>query len=180
MLPVLETLGNKIDFKLKFCDYAMHEKKELDENLIQYCIQKEEPTKLSAYLTCFLEDGKSDECLKTAKVSATKLKACVKATDTKYKVTSNYEKKVGWQGNFPGFDVNKEDNAKYGVQGSPTLIINGENISSGRDASSLLKTICSAFTTQPAECSKQLSAEAPAPGFGFSNNGTNINASCGN
>jgi len=35
ILPVLETLGNKIDFQLKFVDYAMHEKKELDENYVE-------------------------------------------------------------------------------------------------------------------------------------------------
>ena len=35
MLPVLETLGDKIDFELKFCTYAMHGEKELQEQLRQ-------------------------------------------------------------------------------------------------------------------------------------------------
>jgi hypothetical protein len=46
------------------------------------------------------------------------------------------------------------------------LVINGETISSARDSASLLKTICSAFTTQPAECQAQLSSATPAAGFG--------------
>jgi len=30
ILPVVEKLGDKIDFKIKFCDYAMHEKQEIE------------------------------------------------------------------------------------------------------------------------------------------------------
>lgn len=178
MLPVLEALGNKIDFKLKFCDYAMHEKKELDENLVQYCIQKEQPEKLTAYLQCFLAEGKGSDCLKK-NANESKINNCVAATDKEYKVTANYDSKTDWRGNFPGFNVNKADNEKYSVGGSPTLIINGADIQSGRDSASLLATICSAFNEAPEECKQQLNAQSPTPGFGFdySANG-NAAASC--
>jgi len=36
ILPVINALGNKIKFSLKFVDYAMHGKKEIDENSRQY------------------------------------------------------------------------------------------------------------------------------------------------
>lgn len=167
MLPVLATLGNKIDFKLKFCSYIMHGEKEITESLLQYCIQKEQPTKLNAYLGCFLlDETQSATCLDKAGIDKTKVSACVASTDAQFKVTENFKNKVGYQGSYPGFDVNKADNTKYGVGGSPTLVINGQEVSSGRDANSLLKSICSAFTTAPKECQTVLSSDSPAPGFG--------------
>ncbi|MBN2884992.1 hypothetical protein JXE04_03630 [Patescibacteria group bacterium] len=179
ILPVLETLGNKIDFTLKFVDYAMHEKKEIDENLVQYCIQKEQPEKLNDYLTCFLDAGDSAGCLNANVINKNQLNNCVTATDKEFSITANYNSKTGWQGSYPGFNVNKADNDKYGVGGSPTLIINGTEISSGRDAVSLLATICSAFNNAPAECATQLNPQSPTPGFGFDYNAaSNSAASC--
>ncbi|MFZ2192744.1 MAG: DsbA family protein [Candidatus Moraniibacteriota bacterium] len=185
IIPVVETLGAKMNYSMKFVSYAMHEKVELDENLKQYCIGKNEPAKLSAYLKCFLKDSKQAEaCVKSAGVNAVKLTSCVSATDKQFKVSEKYADKSTWSGGqFPTFDVNKEDNVKYGVQGSPTLIVNGVEVKgAGRDSASLLKTICSAFKTEPKECSTSLSATAPAPGFGEGTavNGASADAACGN
>lgn len=177
LLPVLETLGDKIDFTLKFNDYAMHDKAELDENLIQYCIQKEQPEKLIAYLSCFLEAGDSDTCL-AANANEKTINSCVDATDKEFKVTENFNNKVDWRGSFPGFNVNKDDNDKYNVGGSPTLVINGTTVSSARDSASLLKTICTAFNNAPEECSTQLNNQSPTSGFGFDYNAASTQASC--
>ncbi len=166
MLPVLEALGNKISFELKFCSYAMHGQKELAENLNQYCIQKEQPEKLNSYLQCFLEASDSTGCLTKAGVKTSQLNACVTKTNKQFKVYDNFNNKVDYQGSYPGFAVQKTDNEKYSIGGSPTLIINGEEISSNRDSASLLKTICSAFNTPPKECETVLSSASPAPGFG--------------
>lgn len=166
-LPVLETLGDKVDFRLKFVDYAMHGEKELTENLLQYCIAKEDSDKLVPYLNCFLADGQSGTCLKEAGVNEKKVNNCVADTDKEYKVSDNYKNKVGWQGSYPGFDVDKADAEKYGVGGSPTLVINGQTIQSNRDSQSLLDTVCSAFDNPPSECDTSLSTASPAPGFGF-------------
>ena len=184
ILPVLETLGDKIDFQLKFCDYAMHDKKELDEQLMQYCIQKEQGNKLISYLKCFLEKGESDNCLSKTGINKNKLNSCVATTDKQYKVTEMYNNKTTWRKDskgdpaFPIFNVNSEDNKKYGIGGSPGLVINGQKIQSNRDAASLLKIICSGFNNQPAECSKNLSATTPAPGFGFSGSAANSSGNC--
>jgi len=169
ILPVLNTLGSKINYKMKFVSYAMHDKKELDENLRQYCIQKNQPAKLSAYLTCFLKKGEGTEasCMTSSGVASATVATCMKQADTQFNVTKNFEDKSTYQGTFPPFDVDKADNEKYGVKGSPTLVINGvEASSAGRDSKSLLKTICSGFKTEPKECATELSAAAPAPGFG--------------
>jgi hypothetical protein len=179
ILPVIETLSNKIDYTLKFVDYAMHDKPELNENLVQYCIQKEQPEKLTDYLTCFLDEGNSADCLTTTAINKSKVNNCVSATDKEFKVTANYNNKTDWQGSYPSFNVDKADNDKYGVGGSPALIINGSQISSGRDSASLLTTICSAFNTPPAECNTQLNSQSPTPGFGFDySTNANTNASC--
>jgi hypothetical protein len=169
ILPVIDTLGAKIDYKLRFVDYAMHEKLEIDENLKQYCIQKNEPKKLSAYLKCFLKDDKqAATCLKTAGVNVATLNGCIATTDKQFKITESYNDKASWSnGTYPPFNVEKELNEKYGVKGSPTLVINGvEAASAGRDAKSLLKAVCSGFETEPKECATELSAATPSPGFG--------------
>lgn len=178
LLPVLDLLGNKMDFELKFCNYAMHDKKEIDEQLVQYCVQKEQPEKLKSYLYCFLESGKSAECLSSARVDSAKVASCASATDQTYKVTEKFNDKNSWSSKYPPFDVFSEDNAKYGVEGSPTLVINGQKINASRDSQSLLTTICSAFNNPPQECSQELSKTAPAPGFGFSGSGSNAAADC--
>ena len=168
IIPVAEALGNKINFNVKFVDYAMHPSQgEVEENLRQYCVQRDERSKFFPYLKCFLKAGDSASCLKEAKVDSGKLKACTDSTDKKYQITEKKNDKSKWSsGSFPPFDINKEDNVKYGVQGSPTLVINGTQISAGRDSKSLLDAICASFTKQPEECKKTLSATAPAPGFG--------------
>jgi hypothetical protein len=181
ILPVLNTLGNNIQFTLKFVDYAMHGEKEVRENMLQYCIQKEDPTKLQNYLSCFLKNSDSSACLKTAKITTTKVNSCVTDTDRKYQIMQKFNDKTQWSnGSFPPFDVYKADNVKYGVQGSPTLVINGVQVESARDSQSLLKTICNSFTVEPKACKTVLSSATPAPGFGedTTTNGT-PNADCG-
>lgn len=166
ILPAVKALGNKIDYTLKFVDYAMHGEKELKENLVQYCVQKEQTSKFDAYLTCFLKASDSASCLVSAGIDVTKNDACVTKTDTDFKVLANFKSNTDFRGTYPGFNVQKTDNTKYSVGGSPTLIINGKDVSSGRDSASLLKAICSAFTTQPKECETVLSDASPAAGFG--------------
>ena len=170
IIPVIKLLGNKIDAKLKFVDYAMHDKKELDENLSQYCIQKEQQNKLYPYLDCFLSSQGTakdiESCLASTKVDTSKLSACINSADKEFKITESYKDKSTWKGQFPSFNTNKADNKKYSVGGSPTFVVNGQRINSARDSQSLLKAICSGFKNAPAECDKKLSAASPAAGFG--------------
>jgi len=186
ILPALDALGDTIDFQLKFCDYAMHDKKELDEELTQYCIMQNEPDKLTEYLYCFLdsESGTAEEsaaCLDTVGINKSSIDSCVAATDSQYGVSAGYEDKSTWRsGRYPEFSVFAEDNEAYGITGSPSLVINGSKISASRDAASLLTTICAGFENAPEECSTQLSSVSPAAGFGFDAVGSDSAASCGN
>jgi glutaredoxin len=183
LVPVMQALGSKADIQIKFVDYAMHGKKELDEQMSQYCINKEQGSKYVSYLSCFLKAGDSSACLKENNVDEKKLSACVSATDKQYKISEVFAKgESAWGSTFPPFDIYKAENTKYGVQGSPTLVINGEQINSGRDAASLAGAICGAFTDgkKPAECDGQFDSATPAPGFGTGTqaSGSNTAANC--
>ena len=168
ILPVIDALGNNVDFTVKFVDYAMHGKTEIDEELNQYCIQKDmgRDTYLS-YLKCFLGEGKSEECLTSTGINKSALAICTAQADAEFKINENYNDKSTWKGQYPSFDTSKEDNIKYGVAGSPTLIINGVESGSGRDSASLLATVCSAFDNQPESCNITLESASPTTGFGF-------------
>jgi protein-disulfide isomerase len=181
ILPVVNLLKDKIDFKVRFVYYAMHGKTEIDEELRQYCIQKEQGDKFMSYLSYFLEKGDAEYALTKANIDKTKLDACIKKADADFKVTEKYNDKSTWlNGKYPLFDVEKELNTKYKVGGSPTLIINGVNVASGRDSASLLQAICSAFSTSPTECNSKLSSEAPSTGFGYSvGNSGSADSGCG-
>lgn len=154
-LPAVEALGSKIKFNLKFVSYTLHGQKEVDENLNQYCIGKTAPAKLDNYLKCFWKDskGQATACMKTAGINAAAISTCVADTSKQVSVTEK------------AFDVNKEETVKFGVQGSPTLVINGTTVSSSRDSASVLKAICSGFKNAPKECQAKLSATAPVAGF---------------
>ncbi len=179
ILPVVKLLGNKIDFQQKYVDYAMRDKLELDENLLQYCLDKESPDNFLAYLDCFLIEGNTEKCLSENVSNQTAINSCIESADKEFKVTENYTNKVGFRGTFPGFDIHKNDVSKYEVGGSPTLIINETEVPAWRDPASLLKVICDAFTEKPAECDVPLPSEAPSPGFGYGTTGSNVDASCG-
>lgn len=166
ILPVVNLLKDKIDFKIKFVNYIMHGQDEINENTRQYCIQKEQTGKFNSYLDCYTKSGDTDSCLASTGIDKAKLTSCVAAADKQFDISANYDDQSSWlSGRFPRYDVNAADNEKYGVAGSPTLVINGKEVSTGRDPASLLAAICSAFNDEPAECQQTLSSAAPNPGF---------------
>ncbi len=169
MLPVVELLGNKIDFNIRFVYYAMHGEKEVKEQTAQYCIQKEQNEKFLPYLKCFLEAGNSEGCLIKANVDRTMLGVCVKKTDEEFNITANFNDNSKWlSGRYPLFNTDAELNTKYNVGGSPTLVINDVEAAASRDPQSLLDAVCVGFKEKPVECNQLLSSAAYAAGFGFS------------
>lgn len=167
-LPVYDLLKGKAEMGIYFVDYVMHGKQEMDENTRQYCIQKEEKEKFGAYLGCFTKDDDSEKCLNEAQVDKTKLESCLQAADSQYEITANYENEESWlNGRFPQYEVNGELAKQYGVQGSPTLVINGVVAEgAGRSPEEMKTAVCQAFTSQPSECSQSLSNLTPSSGFG--------------
>ncbi len=178
IVPVMETLKDKANIKIKFVNYIMHQAVEKDDNLVQYCIDKEDPSKYTAFLKCFLKDGNSGTCMTSTGVNTKKVQSCISATDKQFKVTEAFNDKTKWSnGSFPPFAIHEAENVKYGVQGSPTLVINGKQVDSERSPAAFLTTICAAFNNPPAECSTKLDTATPGPGFGDS---TAANTGAGN
>ena len=167
-LPVSELLGDKADMGVYFVDYIMHEKQEIDENLRQYCIQKEEKGKYTAYLTCFTQTGDYQECFSQAGIVSGRNTNCFFETDKDFMITALYNNKETWlSGLYPQFPLQTELNDQYGVQGSPTLVINDQVINlDPRSPENLKSIVCQAFNSPPEECSQTLSVEVPSIGFG--------------
>jgi len=180
MLPVLSLLGDKADIEIKFVDYAMHDAKEVYENLRQYCIQKEQNDKYVDYATCLVQSDKYEECLVNASVDTTMLATCMNTTDIEYNITTLLNNQTLWNSIYPPFNVQKADNEAYGVQGSPTLVINGKTINVDRSPELIKQAICAGFTTQPEECQTELSENTAAPSIGPLDEeyNSNIQASC--
>ena len=180
-LPVYNLLKDKADMGIYFVNYAMHGKIEIDENLRQYCIQKEQTDKFAAYLECFTADTQCSacttgdcvadygKCLSSAGIDQKQLSACVAATDKEFNVTADYNDKDSWlSGVYPKFEVNGDLNEQYAVQGSPTIIINGMDASgaiTARSPEKFKQIVCAAFNSQPEECNTTLSEEQPEPMF---------------
>lgn len=166
-IPVMELLGDKADIEVRFVDYAMHGKKELDANNYLYCAQKEEKIKFTNYLRCFVEAGDYQGCVATASLDSVKIQTCVSQVDTQYSITSLYNDQSTWtSGQFPQYPVDSALNNQYGVQGSPTFVLNGQQVQVSRTAEAIKQAICGAFTTPPSECTTVLSSSSEAPGLG--------------
>ncbi len=146
MIPAIKTLGDSVDFSVRFVHYFMHGEREEIETYRQVCIREEHPDIYLDYLACFLEDGDSEKCLSEYNLN---IDSCME---------NNAE------------DYYAEDSAlsqAYGVGGSPTLVINGVITSFTRSPAGALSIICSAFTEMPEECNVELSSTPASSGFGY-------------
>jgi len=168
LLPAWQLLKDKADIGIYFVDYIMHGKKEMEENLRQYCIQKEEKEKYLAYLECFVKDGNSENCLKEANIDQEKLNSCEQATDREFKISESFT-----ETGYPPFNVHQDLNEKYGVRGSPTLVINDSVVNVERSPEKVKQVICNAFLNPPDECTQKLPEETLSPGFGMTTGSSN-------
>ncbi len=185
ILPAYNLLKDKANIGIYFVDYIMHDKEEINENLRQYCIQKENTQKYIKYLNCFVKDGDYNKCLSETKIDEVKLKVCTTEIDERFRVTKQYNDKTTWlNGLYPKFDIDTALNKKYGIKGSPALVINDAVIVSNqgycpegdvecvvipdleRSPERYKSVICQSFNSLPGECSEVLSNETPSPSFG--------------
>ena len=178
-LPAWELLKDKADFSVKFVSYAMHGLKEIEENNRQYCIEMEQPAKFISYLKCFTGKDDYKGCLATAGGDQGKMNACVNGANSKFGTLTKYKDKSTWlSGNYPLYPVHADLNDLYGVQGSPTLVINGAEVQAGRTPEAVKQAVCGAFNNSPAECGQQLSAASLVAGFGAEAGADTGDAAC--
>lgn len=177
LIPAYDLLKKKADISIKFVSYAMHGKEEVDENTLQYCAQQQDKDKYYAYLNCYATTEDSAGCMKQSGLNETKINTCIDKTNKQFAIIDKYNDRNTWlSGQYPEYPVDAELNNKYGVQGSPTLVINGVQVSADRTPNALKSIICSAFNNPPAECGQPLALASPQPGFG---SGQTQNATAG-
>jgi hypothetical protein len=151
---------------------AMHGAAEATENLRQICIRDEQPSKYWPYVACQMKaSGQETACEKSTGVDSGALSACMASPSR-------------------GVAYAKQDfnlSAKYGVQGSPTMILNGasanESSFGGRSAEAIKKMVCAGATTEPSFCSQALNTAQAAVSFSSayagSGSASNSGAGCG-
>ena len=163
MKPVVDLLGSKASIEPHFIVSisgdtinSLHGEYEANEDMRQACIWKNYGQAAFwtyvDYLNNNCNKGNLDTCwkdaAKKANVDTTKIETCVKTE---------------------GLTLMKAEEAlsnSNGVSGSPTLIINGARYNGARTADGYKQAICSAFTTQPSECSKTLSTTGASTSSG--------------
>lgn len=166
-LPVMDLLKGKAEMDIKFVSYAMHELKEVEENTRQYCIEKDQNSLYPAYLKCFTASGDFKSCVGSVGVNQSRMNSCVAEANKQFGIMDQYNNKSKWlSGRFPVYPIHEDLNQKYGVQGSPTLIINGSPAEVSRSPESVKQAVCASFTNPPAECQQTLSTAPTSPGFG--------------
>jgi len=133
---------------------AMHGDEEAQENLKQICIREEQPNLYWPYVSCYMKESKTDECLASTGVNTNTLKAC----------TDNAEKGLTYA--QKDFDLAN----KFNVQGSPALLINNADIVSefdfgGRIPDAIKKIVCCGSKEEKEYCEKDLSKNEVAVSF---------------
>jgi len=154
MLPVVKLLENKVTIEPHFIVSvegttvnSLHGEYEANEDMRQACmIQEYNVTKLWEYVKVFngvCSSSDIDTCWKekaqSVGINTTKIENCFEND---------------------GIALMKAEQAlseQYGVQGSPTLIINGVTYSGARTPEAYKTGICSGFTTEPTECGQTVS-----------------------
>lgn len=174
MGPVARLLGDKVEIIPRYVIYAnyrgggpdyclddenkycsMHGIDELKQDVRELCIYKYRPEKFWDYI-----DAVNKEC------NLNNIEDC-------------------WDGPADNLGINTADIAsclddeatemlakevaageKYGVSGSPTVVINGTRYNGGRAPENFKLGVCGAFNNQPGECSTVLGAAAAAAAGG--------------
>lgn len=148
LLPVWKEFKDIANINVRFVSYVMHGQKEEEENKRMICIREEFKDKYIDYLECFSQTGNKDICLEKIGVNKNKINECIKNRAERY------------------LQYDAELNKKYGVKGSPTVIINGKEVYISRSPSAIASVICSYFKEKPKQCNIKFSEEIPSPGFG--------------
>ncbi len=177
-IEVMEKMKDVADVSIRFVPYLMHWPSEWEENIVQHCIQKEQNDKYIPYLKCFLkEKWKEEECRKEVSVDDTKLQACI--TTTKKDIDYDAKLANAWTW-YPEFNIDDQEAKEYGVQWSPSFVINWIKVDSWRSAKAYADIICSTFKEKPEVCNEEFTSTSYDPSFWFTSWWQNVEAACWN
>jgi hypothetical protein len=165
----VKQLGEKINFKLNYVIYSnyasnygqpwenyclsedeeycsMHGIEELKEDVRELCIQRDQKDKLWAYMDLLVADYQA------GKVSYSNIEDMWKTYATNAGVDINAVETCVANDTVELLEEQVIKSYAYGVQGSPTAIINDTTYAGARSASAFQDAICSAFNQVPEEC----------------------------
>lgn len=173
---------------------SMHGPEEGAENLRQICIRDEQPAKYYPYIACYMKKttataaggmplGDSPSCQAAVGVDTAKLNACVSDPS---RGVADAKKDFDLATKYNNTQSCKDDPQNgCAVAGSPSLVLNGVEASSGdRSASGILSAVCSGFNNQPSFCTKKIDSTQASYSFSLtyaqapSTGGTASNTNC--
>ncbi len=174
IIPVQETLGDSAEFVPHFVIYpsgtgcrtdsdgtkycSMHGAGELEEDIRQLCIYNEDKANFFPYIKKIAEGYEAGEISSSNIESKWKDIAEEVGVDTaKVEECYNDSDRV-----LEMLRAESELNQLLGVQGSPTIFIEGSEFSGGRSPAAYQAALCSKFTDAPAECEEALSDSGAA------------------
>ncbi|MBT4277941.1 hypothetical protein HOD96_04315 [Candidatus Falkowbacteria bacterium] len=138
-----------LDEEDKYC--SMHGIEELNQNVRELCIYKYNRSKFWDYIDAVNKDCNIQNIEECWTNPADDL-----GIDTGKIATCQKDEAIGMLAEEVAL------NKKYGITGSPALVINGVKYSGGRAPENYKLGICNAFNTQPKECSETLGEAAAA------------------
>ena len=141
--PVLSELGSSVNFNLNYIARdngngsfdSLHGPTEVRGDTVELCAVKYEPGKYMDLITCMNQDAASipdnwQDCAKKLGLNSNSIKTCYEGAEGKQLLSDS---------------IKKSDAAN--AQGSPTIIINGQDYSGQRDTLSLKRAICKYSTS---------------------------------
>ncbi len=166
-IPTMKALSEVADLEIRFVHYYMHTNNQEEvETPRQVCIREEQTDKFIPYLECFLgKTGTQDDaaaCELEIGIDSSALAECIES---------------GRAEEYYAEDSVLSEAA--GVRGSPTLVVNGQIVNSGRNPQAYGDVVCQSFNNVPELCGTiSLDSTNPSPGFGYSATGSATTAQC--
>ena len=129
---------------------SLHGEAELNEDVRQICIWNNYGSKIWWDYLRYVNDN----------ISLNEIETKWKEAANKFDINTSLIENCLSQQKEDILNSEIELSNQYGVTGSPTIFINNERYTEGKDAESIKQGICSGFITQPSECSQSLSASS--------------------
>jgi glutaredoxin len=162
MRPVVDLLGTTADIRVRYITTisgptsdnvtSLHGPMEAKEDLRQLCIMKSTPEKYWDYLEAF-----NDQCYSIWQ-NTSALDSCRKNVTTRLGIDLSKTESCAFRTDgLALLKADETDATKFGVSGSPTLIINGIEYAGSRTPEAYKLAICNSYDTAPAVCNTTLS-----------------------
>jgi glutaredoxin len=167
MMPVVDLLKDKADIKLHYVIYenyqgggtdycmssgkycSMHGIQEVHQDVRELCVQKYQGDKFWNFVKQI-----------NASCTAQNVDTCWEGVASKTGIDVNKIKTCQANEATTLLKSEVELNTKYGISGSPQLIINDIEFNGNRSAEAFKTAICSGFNTAPSECSTSLGTDS--------------------